>query len=183
MKKKIAFIIFLVVYLTAPLTFGSFPSDSKHGEYYAVMEEEPITLEDYRDMVDYVKKNGQQEPIYQGTRYFVRLDAPDHMMPEFDHPFKIAVEFSFITGPAGGINITAFGKHLVKGTYASTYLYSHLYMDDADMDMRPNSIVQVMVTTEDAVIVHEQYRSISKNHTDWHYYLHFVYDKFKEGGM
>lgn len=178
---KIFWIVYLVILFVAPPSFGSFMEPMQGPALVAGPD--PISLSDYREMIDYARKRGQKEPVFQGSRYFIRLKGPNYVMPGYNHGFDTVIEFSYVSGPYSGVNLTVTGKRTVQDTKVPTHLYSVVYMDDADEDMQPNSIVQMNIRTEDGMIISQEYKSLSTIFGGWDYFLNFVYKELRAEGM
>lgn len=140
-----------------------------------------ISAKNYDWMQSYVLAYGLRAKIISSDsvmyykRYLVGVKSP----PGDEEKYIMRVQFSYLpVSPGSGVNISLhYEKNLKPGLDKKV----QFFMDDADMDRYPNSIIKTWHTFDKGILKHkdEGIESLSIDNPMWNYWLNYLHERFR----
>lgn len=139
-----------------------------------------ISAKDYDWMRSYVLAYGLRAKIMANgnvmyyKRYLVGVKSP----PGDEQRYLLRVQFSYLpVSPGSGVNISLhYEREIAKGVKEKI----EIFMDDADMDGYPNSIIKVYFVANDSILMAGgKAESMSVDWPMWNYWLNYLHERFR----
>jgi hypothetical protein len=134
------------------------------------------THDEYLAMTKWVVETGHSASVGDNICYYRKFQNNPQTPPSIK--VTRVIEFTYCNPPWAGVNISTYVSVLYEdGTRGIT----QLFMDDADMDMEPNSIIAARTRVdENNVVVEDEIKTMSLDQPAWTTWLYYVHDRYLE---